>query len=170
MNHFRLLFTFSVAILVSIATIAQKAPSRNLVKAEDYCSDFHRTACKFQKKDLEFKYNSQSKSALFRPGQSSTFTVVAFKGLDYRFAIAAEDMLLNGQPLTYKVKDAKTNVLIFDSEAENVVADFSFTCDNSLSLRIELQLPEAAAENSKKKIYGCVGFLLESRKTLKTGF
>jgi hypothetical protein len=170
MNNFRLLFTISIGILLSTSMIAQKAPSNKLVAAEDYCTDFHRTACKFQKKDLEFKYNSQSKSALFRPGQSSTFTVVAFKGLDYRFAIAAEDVLLNGQPYTYKVKDAKTNALIFDSESENVVTDFSFTCDNSLNLRIELQLPEAGTENSKKMVYGCVGFLLESRKTLKTGF
>jgi hypothetical protein len=170
MNNFRLLVSFSVAILVSFATLAQKTPSRNLVPTEDYCTDYHRNACKFIKKDLQFKYNSQSKSALFRPGQSSTFTVVAFKGLDYRFAIAAEDVILNGQPFTYKVKDAKTNAVIFDSETEETPSDFSFTCDNSLNLRIELQLPEASAEDSKKMIYGCVGFLLESRKTLKTGF
>jgi len=170
MTNFRLLVQFSYIVLLTNATIAQKTSSRNLVPAEVYCEDFHRSACKFIKKDLEFKYNSQSKSALFRPGQSSTFSIVAFKGLDYRFSLAVDDNLLNGQPLAYKVKDAKTNALIYDSESAEVVSDFSFTCDNSLTLRIEMQLPEADQENAKKMIYGCVGFLLESRKTLKTGF
>lgn len=113
-------------------------------------------------------YNSQSRSALFRPGQVSVFSFTSFKGYDYRLTFCGDEVLTKGAPIAFKVTDAKTKAVLFDSNESDSATEFEFSCDNSLNLRVEMTLPEA--EGSEKATYGCVGFLLQSRKNLQTGF
>ncbi len=137
--------------------------------ASSMCADYHKSACKFSKQDILYKYNSQSRDALFRPGQTSKLTFTATKGYDYRFTLAAEDKILQGGSISFKIFDAKTKKELFNSEDENST-EFEFICDSSINLTVEISTPEAAAESKSKVLYGCVGFLLESRRTLDTGF
>jgi hypothetical protein len=167
MSRILILFT----IIVGFTGLKEvKSQKRNTtIEKAIYCTDYHKKACKFTKKDLEFKYNSQSRSALFRPGQTSTFTFTSFKGYDYRLTFCGEDILTKGTPIPFKVFDARTKKVLYDSnDADSGGTEFEFTCDNTLNLKIEMMLPEA--DGSEKAVYGCVGFLIESRKNLTTGF
>ncbi len=167
MSRILMLITIIFAgYIFSIQAKAQKGSTA--IEKTVYCTDYHKKACKFSKKDLEFKYNSQSRSALFRPGQVSEFSFTSFKGYDYRLTFCGEDVLTKGAPIAFKITDAKTKAVLFDSNASDNAKEFEFSCDNSLNLRVEMTLP--AAEGSEKNTYGCVGFLLQSRKSLQTGF
>jgi len=166
MSRIIFLITMFACLVFSIEAKAQKG--NNTVEKAVYCTDYHKKACKFSKKDLEFKYNSQSRSALFRPGQVSLFSFTSFKGYDYRLTFCGEEALTKGAPIAFKITDAKTKTVLFESNGSDSAKEFEFSCDNSLNLRVEMALP--AAEDSEKSTYGCVGFLLESRKNLQTGF
>jgi len=167
MSRILILITFFASLLLTNESKAQKGSTP--IEKTYYCTDFHKKMCKFEKKDLEFKYNSQSRSALFRPGQVSVFSFTSFKGYDYRLTFCGEENLTKGAPIAFKVTDAKTNTVLFDSEtAENSPKEFEFICNNSLNLKVEMTLPED--ESSEKASYGCVGFLLQSRRNLQTGF
>jgi hypothetical protein len=167
MSRILILFILFAGIFMNHKIYAQKSPGS--IEKTYYCTDYHKKSCTFKNKDLEFQYNSQSRSALFRPGQSSSFTFTSFKGYDYRLTFCGEDLITKGSPIAFKLMDAKTKEVLFDSEnAEENSTEFEFTCDNTLNLRVEVSMPEADAADKAK--YGCVGFLLQSRKNLNTGF
>lgn len=158
------------SVLLSVMVLSAQAQVKlsDTEPAPSMCQDYHKNA-KFAKKDINYKYNSQSKDALFRPGQKSKLTFTAHKGYDYRMTFAAESKILQGGALSFRIYDSRTKKELFNSEDENAT-EFEFICDSSINLTVEVQLPEASAENSKKVLYGCVGFLLESRASLDTGF
>ncbi|MEX1189752.1 MAG: hypothetical protein WED33_10880 [Bacteroidia bacterium] len=168
MKLFRYLSALILFVSISGVGFAQVKLSKT-EPASSLCTDYHKKACKFEKQDILFKYNSQSRDALFRPGQTSKLTFTATKGYDYRLTFAAEDKILQGGNISFKIYDARTKQPLFDSEEEGQ-AEFEFICDSSINLTIEISLSEASAEAKSKVLYGCVGFLLESRKTLDTGF
>ena len=157
-------------LLFSTSLLAQKNDGPSTVQKNEYCTDYHRSACTFDNKDIEWKYNGQSRSALFRPGQKSSFTFSAYKGYDYRFSLAGAEIILSGQKIIFKVKDAKTKAILYDSEVDESIQQFEFVCDNSLNVLVELELPEGDGVAGNKVLYGCVGFLLQSRRTMQTGF
>jgi hypothetical protein len=161
-----IIFSGILGMCISTPLQAQNKPQAKT----EYCEEYHIKNCKFQRKDLEFKYNSQSRSALFRPGQACTFTISVFKGYDYRMTFKADDNLLQGKPIMYKVIDTRTKKVLYQSTEQDWNTDFEFVCDNSLNLEIRLQLPDVPYEPNEKVLYGCMGFLLESRNSLKTGF
>lgn len=163
---------YTIALLVAFSTSLSVFAQAKLSKAQsapELCTDYHKKACKFEKDDIYYEYNSQSKDALFRPGQTSKLVFTAYKGYDYRFTFAADEAITQGGALAFKVMDSRTKKVLFDSDEEGS-AEFEFTCDSSINLAIEVSLPEASAESKSKVLYGCVGFLLESRETLDTGF
>jgi hypothetical protein len=137
--------------------------------ANSLCTDYHRKACSFSKADINYKYNSPSRSALFSPGQSSKLTFTAHKNYDYRLTFAGEESILSGGKIEFKILDSSTGKVLFDS-AEEGVTEFEFVCDSSINMVVQIILPESTASSTKKVLYGCVGFLLESRPTLQTGF
>lgn len=169
MKMFRYTLLLTLALFSYSVSQAQSGSARTVEK-EEYCTNYHREACSFSVKDIEWKYNSQSRSALFKPGQKSSFTFVANKGYDYRFTFGAEEKILQGQPLVFKVFEAKTKKPLFNSEDEGSAKEFEFSCDNGMNVLVEVEIPEGNASDGKKKIYGCVGFLMQSRKSPTTGF
>ncbi len=166
----RILFSAFIFLILVCPLSAQQLQKSDNIPASELCSDYHKKNLSFEKKDINFRYNSQSRSALFRPGQSSKLSFTAFKGNEYRITCGAENSVLNGGTVSFKILDAKTKNVLFDSEAEGATL-FEFICDNSLNLILEIALPEATSTSSTKKVvYGCVGFLMESRPALQTGF
>lgn len=164
----RILFSF-VGFFVFF-TSGMAYGQKGKIPSKEYCSNFHIKHCKFQQKDIGYHYNSQSRSALFRPGQSCTFKVTVFKGHDYRMTFKGEDVLLQGKPIMFRVIDSKTKKIFYQTTEEDWNQDFEFFCNNSMNLEIHLQLPEVPYKPNDEVLYGCLGFLMETRHTLKTGF
>jgi hypothetical protein len=162
---------FIATILLGFSSICLHAQVKlsDTQPAASLCQDFHKKACSFVKKDINYKYNSQSRDALFRPGQKSKLTFTAHKGYDYRLTFAEEDKILQSGAVSFRIIDSRTKKELFNSEDENAT-ELEFICDSNINLTIEIQLPENTAETFGKVLYGCFGFLLESRPTLNTGF
>ncbi len=158
-----------VLIIGSSVSITAQTKLSDTKTANSLCTDYHKKACSFAKKDINYGYNSQSRSALFRPGQTSRLTFTAHKSYDYRMTFAGEESILSGGRIEFKIIDSSTKKVLFNSEEEGAT-EFEFICDSSINMIIEISLPENSAESKSKVLYGCVGFLLESRPTLQTGF
>ncbi|MES2382118.1 MAG: hypothetical protein V4538_13810 [Bacteroidota bacterium] len=128
------------------------------------CTNFHRKYCDAQETGGDWRYNAQSRSALYAAGSTSKLRCVIYKGMDYRMSICTEPLL--GNP-TFKIYDSRTNELLFDSKnpATNV---FEFQSTNTRQLVVELELPKTAT--AKPSDAGCVGFLILHKSTDRQGF
>lgn len=83
-----------------------------LLFAQSECNYFHRKNCEVED-GIKMRYDSQSKSAVMAKGQTSEFHLVAYKGLDYRISICADELL--GTEVQLKIYE-KERVLIKKEE------------------------------------------------------
>lgn len=163
----KLLIMLMAGLFVASNYVAQDV----VTDANQPCSLFHMGDCGFKEELINFEYNSQSRSGLCKRGETSSLYVVCYKGMDYRFAFCAKADLLEGKDMQIKIYEKRTKKLIYDSASQNYETEFEFTCTNSISLLIEVILPKTApVPDNKFEFKGCVGTLMHSRKSLKTGF
>jgi hypothetical protein len=91
------------------------------------------------------------------------FIVIAYHTL--ASTNCGEEALTKGAPITFKITDAKTQAVLFESKNPDSAEQYNFFCNNSLNLIVEMTLP--SDNGSEKSTSDCVGFLLESRKNLQ---
>lgn len=150
-----------------------------------HCNHFHERFCS-KSDNSYFKYNGQSKSALFAPGQTSELNVIVYKGQDYRISLCMDNNL--GEQVIFKIYESvqvagkKEKNLLYDNAANDFSPEVEFSVETSKKLAIEISIPEGEKEGSargvkkgkdrstKPKEMGCVGVLLEHMSTPKTGF
>jgi len=157
----------NIIVLVSLVISAQFA------FAQQYCTDFHKKNCK-PNEDADYVYNAQSKSGLFEKGQTSQLRIIASKGTDYYINICTQSAL--GQ-VAFKIKDGKSSEVLYDNSTDGMSQNFDFSCDNSRSLVIEVTIPGSSSGEKDKKTQklksadmACLGVLIQTRPTPKTGF
>lgn len=172
MNSFKnLLFSTIVIFIYATNAIAQRG---NQYDTRQFCYDYHKYSCNFEEKLVNFDYNPQSKSTLFRRGESAETHFIAYKGFDYRLSFCGQDDLLEGQKIAFFIRNGKTKELIFENSTEDFTQEFEFTCTSSSRILVEISLPPKP-ENSLKpgnrfEYKGCIGVLIESRSSPVTGF
>jgi hypothetical protein len=142
--------------------------------ARKMCFDFHKYYCGFEEKLPFFAYNAQSRSTLFRRGETSEMYFIAYKGYDYRLSFCGQDDLLEGQKIAFFIRNGKTKELIYENSNDNFPQEFEFTCTSSARILVEISLPPDTKTKLKPgnrfEYKGCIGVLIESRKTPGTGF
>jgi hypothetical protein len=138
------------------------------------CFDFHSYYCKFEEKLINFDYNAQSRSTLFRRGETSEMYFIAYKGYDYRLSFCAQEDLLEGQKIAFFIRNGKTKELIYENSSENFPQEFEFSCTSSTRILVEVSLPPETGNKlkagNKFEYKGCLGVLIESRRSPSTGF
>lgn len=134
-----------------------------------HCNNFHRKNC-YPSDNAFFEYNGQSKSALFKKGQTSEMNIIIYKGQDYRLSICTEPEL--GEKVEYKIKDAKTGEVLYDNAGDDYAQDFEFTCSYTRRIVIEVTVPDGETKDKKLKPrdMACLGVLVEHMTTPKAGF
>jgi len=157
--------------------------------AQSPCGDFHKRRCQ-RSDDDKFVYDSQSKSGLFGSGQSSDLRMVIYKGMDYRISICADDLF--GKDIKFKIKDAKTGEIIYDSSTEKNVQEVEFSSENTRTILVQVTVPDVSISKKDNKAPkkgkdgkpaetkekgkldaaegACVGMLVEHKVSDKTGF
>ncbi len=141
---------------------------QELVEKSYDCSGFHKDNC--PPSELEaFKKNGQSKSAVFRMGQTSEVTIVAHSGHDYRLAVCSDAVF--EKEIRFKIKSTHGK-LLYDNKKDDFAQVFEFSCTNSQSMSIELTAPggENVAEGMETGALGCIGLLIEHMPSPDTGF
>lgn len=157
-----------------------------------YCSNYHRAACKASGKRDGFRYNGQSRSALFEGGQTSEFQIVVYKGNDYRIALCNDNNLgqlrmriiaVKRVPVKQEVYEQVKNEygeveekavtettykrereVIYDNSQDSYATEVTFSVETSQKLIIEITAEGGTGE------LGCVGVLIEHMPTPKKGF
>lgn len=142
------------------------------------CLNFHRQSCKSKSGEdgSGYKYNEASRSGLLFKGQKSEFKFDIHQGKDYRIAICADPVL--GSKIHFMIVDAEENSTLYDNKDDSYAGEFEFSVLQTRRVKIVVEVPsdQSAKETSaigvkpKNKQLGCVGVLIESMITPKTGF
>ena len=150
--------------------------------AQSACFQFHKFNCfpegDKKKEERGFVYDSQSRSGLFSSDEKSNksqLRFVVYKGMDYRLSVCIDEEVL-GETVQFVVKDAKTKELLFNNADEENTKQFEFSSAQTRSLIVEVSIPNGEAGGGEKggkgKVAegGCVGLLIEHKKSEKVGF
>lgn len=159
MKAFKTITTLG-ALLLMLAPVVSKA---------QHCHNFHRQNC-YPSENRYFEYNGQSKSALFKKGQTSELSIIIYKGQDYRISVCTEPEL--GDKVEYKLKDSKSGEVLYDNSVDEYAQDFEFTCTYTRRIVVEVTVPDGETKDKKLKPrdMACLGILVEHMTTPKSGF
>lgn len=123
------------------------------------CTDYHQYHCLYA--DYTFFYSRQSKSALFRQGQSSELKIVAYSGEDYYLSVCAHRKF--GE-VNYRIlEDNAGRKVIYDNAKDNYAESITFSNVVTRNLIIEVSVPEGDDKSSNDR--RCVGIVIQFRKT-----
>lgn len=123
------------------------------------CTDYHQYHCLYG--DYTFFYSRQSKSTLFRKGQSSELKIVAYGGEDYYVAVCAHRKF--GDIQFRILEDNEKRSLIYDNAKDNYSESIVLSNTITRNLIIEVNVPEGDGRNLSDR--RCVGVVIEFRKT-----
>ena len=129
-----------------------------LVLSQD-CTDYHQYHCLYG--DYTFFYSRQSKSALFRPGQTSELKIVAYSGEDYYISVCAHRKF--GDIRFRILEDTPARKVIYDNAGDEYAESIIITNEVTRNLIIEVSVPEGDERTAKDR--RCVGVVIQFRKT-----
>ena len=134
------------------------------------CTDYHQYHCPYG--DYTFFYSRQSKSALFRQGQTSELALTVYGGEDYYVAVCAHRKF--GKLRFRIMEDNDERTLVYDNADDDFAGSIIFSNDVTRNLIIEVTVPESTTSTIEKR---CVGVVIQFRKqdtsenySGKTGF
>ena len=132
-----------------------------------YCNDFHSSKCDVSDNSgKKWTMHTSSKSGLFKQGTLNVLNCPAQSKTDYRFILCYDESL--GDKIVMKIKDATNGEVLFSNETDNYSRIYEFSNTKTRKLNIEIQIPKSA--DSKALASGCLGVLIQNRKTDKSGF
>lgn len=130
----------------------------NMLWSQSDCEGFHLYNCGYI--DYTFKYSPQSKSAMFKRGQTSSMKIVVYGDEEYHIGVCTHRKF---GAVHFKVFEENTEkTLIYDNTQDNLAQSFVFSNKVTRTLIIEVTIPP----NEKKDKYErrCVGVVVEYKK------
>ena len=123
------------------------------------CTDYHQYHCIYA--DYTFFYSRQSKSALFKRGQTSELKIVAYSGEDYYVAVCAHRKFGD---IRFKIlEDNPDKTLIYDNADDDYSESITFSNEVTRNLIIQVSVPDDDMKGSDDR--RCVGVVIQFRKT-----
>lgn len=138
---------FAILLLIPVGVFSQD------------CTDYHQYHCMYA--DYTFFYSRQSKSSLFKPGQSSELKIVAYSGEDYYVAVCAHRKF--GNLHLRIIEDNENRKVLYDNAQDDYSDSIIFSNDVTRNLIIEVSVPEGDPKDANDR--RCVGVVIEFRKT-----
>ena len=123
------------------------------------CTDYHQYHCVYA--DYTFFYSRQSKSALFKPGQSSEIKIVTYSGEDYYIAVCAHNRF--GKIHLRLMEDNEGRKVFYDNANDKDNDNITFSSDVTRNIIVEVSVPEGDPKDANDR--RCVGVVIEFRKT-----
>lgn len=150
MNIYKnLRYVFSLTLIIVPFTLAYMQD----------CTDYHQFHCQYA--DYTFFYSRQSKSALFKRGQSSELKIIAYGGEDYYVAVCAHRKF--GDIHFRIMEDSQDSTLIYDNADDEYSESIVFSNEVTRNIIIEVEVPEGSGKNYTER--RCVGVVIQFRKT-----
>ena len=123
------------------------------------CTDYHQYHCLYA--DYTFFYSRQSKSALFRQGQTSELKIVAYSGEDYYIAVCAHRKF--GDIQFRILEDNADKTVIYDNADDEFSESLTFSNEVTRNLIIQVTVPDTDVKGSNDR--RCVGVVIQFRKS-----
>jgi hypothetical protein len=136
-----------LSAIITICSIAQD------------CTGYHQFHCLYG--DYTFFYSRQSKSTLFKRGQTSEFKIIAYGEEDYYISVCAHRKF--GDLRFRIIEDNEDSTLIYDNAEHEYKSDIIFTNKSTRNLIIEISVPPGNEREMNER--RCVGLVVEFRKT-----
>ena len=127
------------------------------------CTDYHQFHCQYA--DYTFFYSRQSKSALFKRGQTSELKIIAYGEEDYYIAVCAHRKF--GDIHFRILEDTEDSTLIYDNAENEYSESVIFTNELTRNLIIQVRVPEGTSKGDTDR--RCVGVVIQFRKTGSEG-
>ncbi len=122
------------------------------------CTDYHQFHCPYG--DYTFFYSRQSKSALFKRGQSSQLKIIAYGGEDYYIAVCAHRKFGD---LHFRIlEDTPEKKVIYDNAKDSYKNSIVFSNEITRNLIVEVTVPEGEGDKNDRR---CVGVVVQFRKS-----
>lgn len=126
------------------------------VHAQD-CTGYHQYHCTYA--DYTFFYSRQSKSALFKRGQTSEMKVIAYGGEDYYIGVCAHRKF---GKIEFKImEDNESRTVIYDNTKDDYAQSVIFSNETTRNLIIEITVPPAKNNENDRR---CVGVIIQFKK------
>lgn len=169
-------------IKIPILIILFSLPVVLFSQTNDYsvrkCFGYQRDSCPTSK-NIYYKINQESRSALFLKGQKSKTVFNIYNGRDYRISLCWDPVL--GSQIQFRIIDRETDDVLYDNSTDEFSSEFEFTVTQSREVFIEIGIPGSSALMDAKdddeliivrkdKEMGCVGVLIEHMITPTKGF
>ena len=123
------------------------------------CTDYHQYHCLYA--DYTFFYSRQSKSALFKRGQTSQLKIIAYSGEDYYVSVCAHRKFGD---LHFRIlEDNAGKKVIYDNADDEYSETITFSNEVTRNLIVEVTVPDLEAKGSDDR--RCVGVVIQFRKT-----
>ena len=138
------------------------------------CNAYHTEKKECPPSTDNFKLNGQSRSALLYKGQKAKVNVIFHDRQDYRISLCPQQIL--GAEVEFKIKDGKTEEVLYDNSDEDGTLIFEFSCEQTQRMILEIKIPDEGEGSGNKlsklksSTSGCLGVLIEFMATPKTGF
>ncbi|MFA6401233.1 MAG: hypothetical protein WCX31_06350 [Salinivirgaceae bacterium] len=157
-------------------------PLFTIGQSNDYkvrkCFGYQRDSCATSK-NIFYKINEESRSALFLKGQSSRTLFTIYNGRDYRVSLCWDHII--GNQINFKLIDKDTDQVLYDNSKDSYSTEFEFTVAQTRDIYIEISVPGQSTslevENNpdiiilqKDTEMGCIGVLIEHMITPTKGF
>jgi hypothetical protein len=136
-----------ILLLLPLYTIAQD------------CTDYHQYHCLYA--DYTFFYSRQSKSALFKRGQTSELKIVTYTGEDYYISVCAHRKF--GKIHFRIIEDNAARNVIYDNAVDDYAESVTFSNSLTRNMILEVTVPETEGVDSNDR--RCVGVVIQFRKT-----
>jgi len=124
------------------------------------CTNYHIDHCRWA--DRTFLYSRQSKSALFKKGMSSEFSIVVYGGEEYYISVDGHRKLGDIRLRIFEDDPQKTQ--LYDNSEFKYEEYFFFKVSRTRKLIVEVSTEEPEKDKNPDEKY-CVGVLIEFRDT-----
>ncbi len=121
------------------------------------CTGYHQYHCTYA--DYSFFYSRQSKSALFKRGQTSEMKIIVYGGEDYYVSVCAHRKF--GDIRFRLLEDNEARTVIYDNSKDDFSNSIIFSNETTRNLIIEVSVPPGKQTETDRR---CVGVILQFRK------
>ncbi len=121
------------------------------------CTGYHQYHCTYA--DYTFFYSRQSKSALFKRGQTSEMKIVVYGKEDYYVGICAHRKF--GDVRFRILEDNAERTEIYDNAKDEYAESVIFSNEKTRNLIIEVSVPPGKKSETDRR---CVGVIIQFRK------
>lgn len=147
-----------VIIILSLGLI-----SPVLFAQKNDCKKFHLYSDCNVNPGPRFKYDGQSRSNIIGVGDQLIYSLVMYGDKQYIINFCTSEYF---EPIHVKLMNANTDELMYDNKSDDYIKSLTLNIDQTQRVKIAVEiLAEEMSEEDKLEYFGCIGMMVQSKKT-----